>query len=88
MAKTLHSQISTEIKKQGYKPRVGISISSMNQHISATETFQTDSTTYTGVVSGSPTLRVAVEPMGGFTKVTSFQVSFLNQELLYQIHNH
>jgi len=87
MPHTLPSQFSTEMNKQGYKPRVSISITSLNQYISGTETFQTNSQTYTGSVQGSPSIRIATNPLGGMTKITNFQVTVLNQELFSNIFN-
>ena len=85
MAITLPSQFSTEMKKMGYKPRVGIAISTFSQYLSVTETFTTNTQTYTGKSTGAPSITLAVEPTGGFNKVTSFNLSILNQELFSNI---
>ena len=57
MALTLQSLFATEMLKQGYKPRVGISISTFNEYLSVTETFSTNTQTYTGKSSGAPSIK-------------------------------
>tara|TARA_Y100000310_G_C20701999_1_gene830838 strand:+ start:1020 stop:3269 length:2250 start_codon:yes stop_codon:yes gene_type:complete len=85
VAITLPAQVSTEMLKKGYKPRVGIAISSMNEFLSVTETFSGGGQTYTGKSTGAPSIKMAVEPTGGYNKVTSFNINILNQELFSNI---
>ena len=79
MAITLPAQVQTEMKRKGYKPRVGIAIASMSQYLSVTETFTADSQQYTGKSTGAPSIKMAVEPIGVYNNVTSFIINILNQ---------
>jgi len=87
MSLTLTDLALKQSRLKGYKPRIGISVSTLDKHFSPGDTFASDTQQFEGIINANPRAKFSTDRLGGIARNAGLNWNVLNQELFSNIFN-
>jgi len=87
MSLTLTALALKQSRLKGYKPRIGISVATMDEHFTPGDTFASDTQQFEGIIKSRPRGKYSADRLGGVARNGSLNWGVLNQELYSDIFN-
>jgi len=87
MSLTLSTVGKKQSRLKGYKPRIGISVATMDKHFAVGDTFASNTQKFDGIIKANPRAKYSSDRLGGIARNGTLSWDVLNQELFSNIFN-